>query len=787
MRAFRDAKELRTFLPEDAQFHEYTAVLGEGDPAPKLAVVKYQPSGWDLAGFKPFLGRDGLPIRRHLFQQGIPAYYTTVFPFFKGPAKVPTKIVRQAAPAVAEEFNRIPVTKYLLMGADAARFCPLFSYPFKRFDEVVGRTITIDERTFRVTHAPAAVAGNAAMFQSFLDGLEDLLNPGAVAKVPAPEFERYTVVRNRLQARHAFARVANPVALDLETTGTDPYTDRILTLQISWEEGVGYAFPWPLFTPDEWGELLGGRKFVFQNAPFDIKFLAQHGVLVSAHEDAMLMHSLVDETPGTHSMELMSNRYLGVDKWGDTVDYDALKYGLADPIVPVPGIVDGEPTETLLNVGRYGARDTDLTLRLANHFRPQVENRYVHKVLTRAHNAVIRSEIRGIKIDREKAQQFQDEIQAALHDRQIYLADVHGLENANSPAQVQQALANAGIVLPKTKGKVSTNSATLEPFAQSHSVIRDILEYRHLTKAGSTYVRNILAASERDGRYHPEYKLAATETGRVTEKLITLIPRADDLKDPDLGKQYQIRLRELFIPDEGMVMIGADFRGLEVGMGAWLTNDPQLIADYNSNLDTHSVVAIEAFDLPIDVEPRATLKKRVQAEHAYYRELAKRGTFTWLYGGSEKALQEQLKIPFELAHKILTALRARYQGVARWQEAIQETVRRNGTATTPWGRSRRFLIHDAVDERLIQDQLREAINAPNQGMSSDVNLAAFAEIESRGIQTLFPFHDAVYVQAPEDQVDAVSRIVKQTMEGVLPGPVRFEADVKSGPNWAALG
>jgi len=770
MRAFQDAKELRSFLPNQELFTDARALLGDGDDNPDIVVVKYQPSGWDMQNFKPFLGKDGIPIRRHFMQQGIKAYYTTVFPFFRGGAKANAKDVRLAAPVVAEELRRVPATKYLLMGADAARFCPLFSYPFKRFDEIVGRTFEIDGARFRVTHAPAAVVANPAIFQEFLRGVDELISPTTAPPVAPPSYERYYVVQNKLQARSIFARVANPVALDIETTGLDPWSDRILTLQISWEEGVGYAFPWTLFEPAEWAALLGGRHLIFQNGTFDVTFLAVNGVHVQIHEDVMLMHSLIDETPGSHSMELMAQRYLGVEKWGDTVNYDDM---------------EGNDLQTL---GRYGARDTDLTLRLANHFRPKVEGRYVHKVIHRAQNAITRSSLRGIRIDREKALEFERDIQKALHDKQIYLADVYGLENANSPVQVQELLVNRmQLRLPKLKGKVSTSSSIIEPFAQQHSVIRDILEYRHLTKAGGTYVRNILAVSERDGRYHAQFKLAGTETGRVTEPLITLIPRADDLTNPDLGKQYQVRLRELFLPDEGYVMIGADYRGLEVGMGAYLTNDHQLVDDYNTRLDTHSALAIDAFELGIPLEPRATLKKRVQEGHAFLREIAKRGTFTWLYGGTEAAIRDQLKIDKELAVKILTALRTRYNGVQVWQERVKASVLEHGSVTTPWGRTRRFLIHPALDERMIEDQLREAINAPNQGMSSDMNLAAFAEVEARGIQTLFPFHDAIYAQAREGEEEKVARTIKDVMESVLPGPVRFEADVKTGPNWAALG
>jgi len=88
---------------------------------------------------------------------------------------------------------------------------------------------------------------------------------------------------------------------------------------------------------------------------------------------------------------------------------------------------------------------------------------------------------------------------------------------------------------------------------------------------------------------------------------------------------------------------------------------------------------------------------------------------------------------------------------------------------------------------VLEEQLREAINVPNQGMSSDINLAAFAELDSRGLNMLFPFHDAVYLQAPESQVEKVTKQVKATMANVIQSPVPFRADVKWGHTWAHLG
>jgi len=772
MRAFKDAAELRSYLPDRELLRDHRAILGEGDDDPRVLLLAYQPNGWDLGASKPLMGKPGIPIRRHLVQQGIKFYATHVFPFTNGADKATVKLAREIGPVVAEELRRIPIDHYVLMGADAVRLCPLLDYPFKKFNEIAGRVLEQGDKRFLIAQAPAAISNHPQSYAAFVDGLERLLNPAPPSLVRTQDHEEYRVFTNRLQARKYLEGIpaGHRVAVDLETTGTDPYTDTILTFQLSWAEGTGYAFPWTLFTPDEWSGFLSGRRLIFQNASFDVKFLARNGVYVQASEDTMLMHSLVDETPGTHSMEQMARRYLGIEKWSDTVDYDDMA---------------GVDLKTL---GRYGARDADLTLRLANAFHPTIADRHIYRVLHRAQNAIIRSELRGVRIDRDKAHQFHEEINKALHDRQEYMADTYGLLNANSPQQVAKLLIDdMGIPIKGKRGKTSTATPVIEPFAAEHPVVRDILEYRHLIKAGSTYVRNILALSERDGRYHPEFKLAATETGRVAERLITLIPRPDALDNPDLGKQYQVRLRELFLPDEGMTMIGADYRGLEVGVGALLSYDSQLIEDYNTRLDTHSVVAIEAFGLDIPIEPRETLKQRVRATHAFERELAKRATFTWMYGGTAAAIRDQLKIPRELAETILETLRTRYRGLARWHEATRESVLGSHSVTTLWGRTRRFVIHPGLDEKLIENQLREAINAPNQGMASDLTLAAFAEIESLGIQTLFPFHDAVYAQAPEDETHRAISTIKSVMENALRGPVQFEAEVKAGPNWAELG
>lgn len=768
MIAFQSATELRRYLTGTEDFTNFRAVLGKGYDDPDIVIIKANPSWHDVKDNDPLGGMDGRTIRSYLLNKKIKYYATTVFPFV-GNDKPKAKQFQATQGIIAEELRRIPCNKYLILGAEAARYTPIFQYPFAKHADIVGRNIEVDGNLFHVTYAPMVIANSPPHFKLFTESVDELLH-GIKRNAPiAPRQEEYRVIEDKDEAIAILRGLPHRVAIDTETTGLDPYTCEILTIQISDREGRGYAFPWTLLPPFVWAQFLGPKQLVFQNGQFDVKVLANNGVSLKIHEDTMLMHSLIDETKGTHSLEQMAQRYLGVDKWTELVDYD----NIADMDI-----------ETL---GRYGARDTDLTLRLANQFRPQMDGRFVHSLLHRAQNSLVRCELKGIRIDRDKAHTFQEEIEKHLHDLQGYIEDKYELKNPNSPKQVLEKLLDMGVPLKKFKGKYSTNEESIAPHSEEYPIVKDILTYRHLTKAGSTYVRNILELSERDGRYHPEFKLANTETGRLAESLIMLIPRADDLVDPDLGKQYQVRLRELFIPDEGHVMIGADYSGLEVAMAAYITGDAQLIADIANGVDIHSVVAIQAFDLPIPLEPYATLKKRVTAEYEYQRTLAKRGTFTWLYGGAEDALMSGMGVTDKLiAIRVLKALRERYRGVANWQAGIIEQAKRTGSVTTPWGRTRRFVWDTSLDRRVLAEQEAEVINQPNQAMASDMNLLAFVELEEQGYNMLFPFHDATYLQEREDKAERTAKHVQEVMESIIRGAVPFRADCKIGPNWAAL-
>lgn len=777
MRVYRSLADAENYLPHDHPFNDWTPLFGEGDLNPDVMIIQKSPTPDDLKGKRPLLGRDGLTIRRALVKQGLTSYVTYAVPFYHPDHKVLKKHGDMCAVLLGNELAKIGGNKILILGADAARWTPApYSVPFRVFKDVDGRELNNGKNRIRVVPASGAIAGNPNVHTAFLDSLSALVAPQAETLVTLDEdLTKYRPIKNKAQARVALSLAPlGRMALDLETSGLDPYTDKILTVNVSWEEGTGYAFPWELFTPSEWSTWFFGKDLLFLNGQFDIKFLRTHGVRAQMAEDVILMHSLLNETPGTHAMDVLAPKYLGVDKWKEMVDYDNLE--AADFRV----------------LGRYGARDADLTLRLANKFSPQVRGRAIHRELHRAQNALIDAEVRGIRIDRAEAQRLSHRLEGMLHDREERLRDEYGIGNPGSPQQVARFLFDELGVPENARpnqqyGRRSTNEKVIGQYKEQFPQIAEILEYRNLGKAKSTYVDALLVFSEKDGRYHPEYKLAATETGRLTEKLITLIPRPTGAEDANEGKKIQQQLRHLFIPDPGHVFVGGDYSQLEVRMVALLSGDKQLIEDVNSNRDMHAINAVTAFNLPVEMEPMATLRKRVEAKWSHERSLAKQATFTYLFGGGEAAIARQLGTTIKTAKSILDALRVRYPRLAEYQKNLVEQVRLDGMVFSLWGRPRHFSYRKGMDPYIEREQDKEAINFPVQSSSTDVNTKAFADLTEMGFSTLFPLHDACYLQARKKEQDRTIEAVERAMQSVLTGPVFFKAEVKAGDSWGQLG
>ncbi len=85
---------------------------------------------------------------------------------------------------------------------------------------------------------------------------------------------------------------------------------------------------------------------------------------------------------------------------------------------------------------------------------------------------------------------------------------------------------------------------------------------------------------------------------------------------------------------------------------------------------------------------------------------------------------------------------------------------------------------------------RTAMNHPMQGSAADIIKIAMIRVAQRlreeGLRSklVLQIHDELDFEVPEDEIEVLSALVRETMEGVVELRVPLIADVSYGANWA---
>src|SRR5690606_31238704 len=95
-----------------------------------------------------------------------------------------------------------------------------------------------------------------------------------------------------------------------------------------------------------------------------------------------------------------------------------------------------------------------------------------------------------------------------------YMRETYADINWDSPKQVAEVLKQHGVEVLDDAGKVTTDSAALQPYLDVE-VVRDLLEYKTMSKITSTYGRRWLHYIRDNGRIYTRYK-QLVETGRTS-------------------------------------------------------------------------------------------------------------------------------------------------------------------------------------------------------------------------------------------------------------------------------
>ena len=382
----------------------------------------------------------------------------------------------------------------------------------------------------------------------------------------------------------------------------------------------------------------------------------------------------------------------------------------------------------------------------------------------------------GVRIDVPMLKQAEIQLNEQLQtlEQQIYTS-AGTTFNINSPKQVGEVLfdqLNLDAKAKKSKtGQYSTSEEVLLALKPKHAVVGLILDYRELKKLISTYITalpNYIDSTT--GKIHTTYNQTVTATGRLSSSN----PNLQNL--PIRSERGQL-IRQAVIPDDGCLILSADYSQIELRLMAHFSQDIHLVQAFITGQDVHAATAAKIFNVSIE---EVTKDQRRQAKTA---------NFGIIYGISAFGLAQQLDCSRAEAKALIDGYFAAFPGVIDYIERQKQFAREHGYAVTLFGRKRYLpdiLSHNATVRSFAE---RNAVNSPIQGTAADIIKMAMVTIHRRlkeenlKAQMIMQVHDELNFNVPFEEIDKVREIVVGEMQNVVHLTVPLIADCGVGNNW----
>ena len=462
-----------------------------------------------------------------------------------------------------------------------------------------------------------------------------------------------------------------------------------------------------------------------------------------------------------------------------SLKHDVMLYGFllsADPGgSSLPALAERYLEQTL---GADPSSHADATLALYRKLRPEVDALGLAELyesidlpLTRV---LARMEETGIRVDPDqlKVLSVRMEEEISVLSNAIFELAGHPF-NVNSPQQLGKVLfeeMNLPSPVKYGKGKVvSTAADVLETLAVEHPIAQKVLEYRQLAKLKGTYVDALpLLIDPSSERLHTTFNQAGAATGRLSSS-------NPNLQNIPIRTELGREIRAAFVPQRGWKLIVADYSQIELRLLAHMSRDAVLLDAFRNGEDIHTRTAAEVFGVP---------PLMVTAEH---RRNAKAVNFGIVYGQTPFGLSQSLGIDRKEAEQYIRAYFERYSGVRRWLDQTIRDVRLSGVSVNLFGRRRPIPDMNSRNPNARNFAERIAVNTPLQGAAADLIKLAMIRIDQQLVgmraKMLLQVHDELVLEAPPEEVEEVSTLVKSAMEGVKKLEVPLLVDIGSGENW----
>ncbi len=582
------------------------------------------------------------------------------------------------------------------------------------------------------------------------------------------------------------------VAIDTETTGLNEMTADLVGICLCVEPGEACYVPLihkqggeDLFGSDELAEgqmavdqaiamlkpVLEDESIlkIGQNMKYDAKIFARHDVNVAPIDDTMLLSYALHAGLHNHSMDALSERYLGHTP------------------IPIKSLLgtgksqitfDRVPLEDAI---KYAAEDADITLRLWKTFKPLLHAKGVTTVYETLERPLVpvlaQMERNGIKVDRDTLSRMSNAFAQKMAQLEDEIHELAGQSfNVGSPKQLGEILFDK-LELPGGKkgktGAYGTGVDVLEDLATEHDLPRRVLDWRQVSKLKSTYTDALQTHINEDtGRVHTSYSIAGANTGRLAST-------DPNLQNIPVRTEEGRRIREAFVAESGNVLVSLDYSQIELRILAHIAGIDALKQAFQEGQDIHAATASEMFNVPLD-EMTPDVRRQAKAIN-----------FGVIYGISGFGLARNLRIPRAEAQRFIDRYFERFPGIRAYMDETIDFAKKNEFVQTLFGRKINTPEINAKGPHAGFAR-RAAINAPIQGTAADIIRRAMirmpSAIEGMSCKMLLQVHDELIFEVPEEDVDQTISVVRDVMERAADPAVSLDVplvvDAGQGNNWA---
>lgn len=591
------------------------------------------------------------------------------------------------------------------------------------------------------------------------------------------------------------------VVFDVETTGTDVWSDKVVGHVLSATSAdKHYYIPTDhdddveqldrymvaeMLKPVYQNESIG---LIAHNAKFDVAMLRNNFDIEIKNLlwDTQEAQLLLNENEDSIALKPLATKYLKDESY----TYKDLFGDRGFNEVPLDQAL------------AYAAKDGDITYRLylfqVKHMK---EHGNIYEYFTNVEMPLMKVtsdiELTGYVIDEEYAGIYGDELAAGIVQMEEDLVRELGDINMNSPVQLKEAL-------EKSIGKPLKNTSakeTLKPMAEDYPIINTLLKYREDSKTLNTYVRAIPQLLKSSGRVHT----ALRQNGTVTGRFGSGEDKNSVSRDGVINVQNQSpESRPLFVAPDNRLIVNADFKAQEVRIIASLSKEEVLLDAFARGVDAYATLASEFFNKPYE-----ECYKNPDGSDTKARAQMKVVLLSSMYGASKYGLSNSLGISVEEAEEFRLEFFNKYRNIDAFIKDTQDFAKKNGFVwignkdrkrRLPMARKKRKFIpygewNNPKHEKArrmngeIMKSLRQGPNAKVQGLAAIQTKVTMLEMDKllkkRGWEWFAPIHDELAIITEDELTEEDFRMIDDVMtQSYLLSGVDNETDIEVQKRWS---